>query len=311
MKPRILLIGATGQIGSELFRLLPALGQVLPLGRSDLDLADPAAIRPAIRAIAPKLIVNAAAYTAVDRAETEPAAAQAVNSVAPAVLAEEARKLDATLVHFSTDYVFDGRKSAPYEETDPAKPINVYGSTKLAGENAIRAAGVRHLVFRTSWVYAPRGKNFLLTILRLAAEREELRVVSDQIGAPTWSREIAAAAVQVLAQVLGAGSLDWIADPTAGGIYHMTASGAASWFEFATSILDEARPLSPVRPWVREATSSRPLIAQRVVPIASRDYPTPALRPAYSVLSNARLERAFGVRLPDWRSQLKALFDEQ
>jgi dTDP-4-dehydrorhamnose reductase len=291
-------------------RLLPELGEVIALGRQEMDLAQPAGIRRGIREYQPNLIVNAAAYTAVDRAETERELAHAVNAVAPAVMAEEARKLGATLVHYSTDYVFDGRKDSPYEETDDPNPISVYGATKLAGEEAIRASGVPYFIFRTAWVYAPRGRNFLMTVLRLATGREELKVVSDQVGAPTWSREVAEATVRVLAGVLGPGELDPASLVRSCGIYHMTARGVTSWFEFAASILEEARRAPQDLEWYQEATEGRPLLTQRVLPISSREYSALARRPAYSVLSNAKLERIFGVQLRDWRSQLRAVFAE-
>ncbi len=199
MKPKILLTGKGGQVGSELHCFLPTLGDLVAPDRRELDLLDPDSIRLVVRNIRPQLIVNAAAYTAVDAAESDKANARAVNAIAPAVLAEEAKKLDAAIVHYSTDYVFDGAKAAPYEEMDPANPISVYGKTKLAGEQAIRNTGVPHLIFRTAWVYATRGRNFLLTILRLATEKVDLRIVRDQIGAPTWSLEIAAATTKIVA----------------------------------------------------------------------------------------------------------------
>jgi dTDP-4-dehydrorhamnose reductase len=293
-----------------LYRLLPALGELVAPDRNELDLAKAADIRRAIRDYQPKLIVNAAAYTNVDRAENDESTAQAVNAEAPALLAEEAKKTGAALVHYSTDYVFDGRKDAPYEETDAPNPINVYGKTKLRGEEAIRSSGVPHLIFRSSWVYGRRGRNFLITILGLATQREELRVVCDQIGAPTWSREIAASTVQVLAQVAGRGTLDPASLSEIKGIYHMTARSATSWFDFAKSILEESLLIPRDKPWFLAATGGRPLIAQRVAPISSQEYSTPALRPSNSVLSNSRLEQTFGVRLPDWRTQLHTLFNE-
>jgi len=302
MRPRILLIGKNGQIGSELAPLLSRLGSLTALGRSDLDLAKPADIRRAISDLRPNLIINAAAYTAVDRAETEEQHARAVNAEAPAVIAEEAKTVGALLVHYSTDYVFDGSKRLPYAEDDSTNPINAYGRTKLAGEEAIRAAGVPHLIFRTAWVYATSGKNFLLTILRLAAERDELRVVNDQFGAPTWSREIAAATVRALSG-LNASSLAQLS-----GTYHMTAAGQTSWHEFAVAILDESSRAPRDTPWLAAATGGRPLRARNVIPIATAEYPTPARRPAYSVLSNARFAAAFGFTLPDWRAQLASAF---
>ncbi|MGB6429589.1 MAG: dTDP-4-dehydrorhamnose reductase [Candidatus Acidiferrales bacterium] len=306
MKAKILLIGKNGQVGGELQRLLPRLGEVVALDRQQLDLAKPDEIRRVVREVRPGLIVNAAAYTAVDQAEKEEAAAQSINAAAPAVLAEEAKKIGAALVHYSTDYVFDGSKRTPHEEDDSPNPISVYGRTKLAGEQAIRETGVPHLIFRTEWVYARQGRNFLLTILSLAAEREELRIVSDQIGAPTSSREIAQATTEILAQISEplANRPSW---SEVSGTYHMTASGETTWYEFARAILEEASQADRTAAWLAAATGGRPLIAQRVVPIKSEDYPTLARRPAYSILSNARLARTFGVHLPDWRTQLRLL----
>lgn len=301
MTPRILLIGKNGQVGSELAQFLPSLGRVTALGRQELDLSNPSAIRRALQDTRPSLIVNAAAYTAVDRAEKEEPLAQAINADAPAVMAEEARKLGAVVVHYSTDYVFDGTKHTPYAEDDPANPVSVYGRTKLAGEEAIRSGGVPHLIFRTAWVYATSGKNFLLTILRLASEREELRIVNDQFGAPTWSREIARGTVRVLADLIRKTDASF---SEIGGTYHMTASGETTWHEFARTILEECSQLPRDVQWFAAATSGRPLIAKRVVPITTEDYPTPARRPAYSVLSNARFAATFGFVLPAWRAEL-------
>jgi len=309
MKPKILLTGKNGQVGGELEHLLPRLGEVVALDRQQLDLARPAEIRRVVREVRPDLIVNAVAYTAVDQAEKEEPAARAINAEAPAVLAEETKKIGATLVHYSTDYVFDGSKRSPYEEDDPPNPINVYGRTKLAGELAIRQSGVAHLIFRTEWVYARQGRNFLLTILRLAAQREELRIVSDQIGAPTSNRDIARATTQILSQILAphAKRVSW---PDASGTYHMTAAGETNWCEFAKAILEEASQVDPPPAWLTTATGARPLMVQRIVPIRTEDYPTPARRPAYSVLSNARLAQTFGLQLPDWRSQLHSVFSD-
>ena len=311
MKIRILLTGRNGQVGAELYRFLPSLGELVAPDRKELDLAKATDVRRAIREYQPNLIVNAAAYTNVDGAENDARTAHSVNAEAPAVMAEEAKKSGAALVHYSTDYVFDGRKDSPYEETDAPNPINVYGTSKLAGEQAIRASGVPHLIFRTSWIYGRRGRNFLITILRLATEREELRVVSDQIGAPTWSQEIAAGTVRVLQQITGARVLDPASFSGISGIYHMTARGTTSWFDFARSILQESLGISRDTPWFLPATGGRPLIVQRVTPISSQEYPTPALRPVNSVLSNSMLERTFGVQLPDWRAQLHAVFHEE
>jgi dTDP-4-dehydrorhamnose reductase len=304
MTPQILLTGKNGQVGQDLQRFLPRLGEVVALDRQQLDLSRFDEIRRVIREIRPALIVNAAAYTAVDLAEKEHSLAQAINAEAPAIMAEEARRIDAALVHYSTDYVFDGSLNSPYEETDPTNPINVYGKTKLAGEQAIRDSCVHHLIFRTAWLYSTRGKNFLLTILRLATEREELRIVNDQIGAPTWSREIASATAEVLQKFFDrTGNVSAWAELS--GTYHMTAGGETSWFEFAKAILEEAKKqaTSPP-PWFAEATRGKPLLSRVVTPITTAEYPTPARRPAYSVLSNLHTVRTFGIELADWRTQL-------
>jgi len=282
---KILITGANGQVGWELQRALAPLGELLALGHAQLDLADADAIRQALRHAAPDLILNAAAYTAVDRAEQEPELAQAVNGIAPGILAEEAQRLQAALVHYSTDYVFDGGKGAPYEEIDAPHPLSVYGATKLAGEKAIAAVDCAHLILRTSWVYGARGKNFLLTMQRLAREREELRVVDDQHGAPTWSRMLAEATLSIVSQCLHKGGVaERLRDK--GGLYHLSAGGQTSWFGFASAIVQQ---------------SEKP---PRMTPISTAEYPLPAARPAYSVLSNDKIARHFGIRLPDWRDSL-------
>jgi dTDP-4-dehydrorhamnose reductase len=269
----ILLTGATGQVGWELRKSLAPLGEVKYFDRFGLDLADPSQLVAAARALRPRTIVNAAAYTAVDKAESERDAAFAVNATAPGVLAEEAKRLGALLVHYSTDYVFDGEKAAPYVEDDPTHPVSVYGESKLAGERAIAASGCRYLILRTSWVYGPRGKNFYLTMLRLAKERPELKVVDDQVGAPTSSLEIARATATLL-------------DRDAQGLYHMAAAGETSWCGFARAILKRAGSTIPV------------------VPIGTKDYPTPARRPRNSRLDCSRLRADFGVALAPWGEQL-------
>lgn len=271
-------------VGWELEHSLAPLGELRAYDRAGLDLAQPDAIVARVREAKPQLIVNAAAYTAVDRAESEPELAMQVNGTAPGILAEEAKRAGALLVHYSTDYVFDGRKDGPYVEDDAPNPLGVYGRTKLAGERAIQASGCRHLILRTSWVYGLRGKNFLLTMLRLAQERPELRVVDDQFGAPTWCRHIATATAHLAESACAADD---------GGLYHMTAAGSTSWCGFAREIL-AARG-----------------IATPVVPIATREYPTPARRPANSVLSSARLAARYGLRLPDWPVSLRACLSEQ
>jgi dTDP-4-dehydrorhamnose reductase len=307
MKPTILLTGKNGQLGDDLQHTLPELGEVIPTDRKQLDLSRPDEIRKLIRDVRPDLIVNAAAYTAVDQAEKDETLAHAINSEAPAIMAEEAKKIGAALVHYSTDYIFDGGKDCPYDENDSPNPISVYGRTKLAGEQAIRDSGVDHLIFRTAWVYSTRGKNFLLTILRLATQREELRIVRDQIGAPTWSREIADGTVKALQQICNrrGGTTAW---SERGGTYHMTAAGETSWYEFTQVILREAAQAPNAAAWFRTATAGKELLVRRVVPITTVEYPTPARRPAYSVLSNSKLNRVFGIQLPDWQQQLQTAF---
>ena len=308
MKPRILLTGKNGQVGHDLQNSLPALGEVIALDRKELDLAKPDQIREMIRRIRPTVIINAAAYTAVDQAEKEESLAHVVNAEAPAIMAEEAKKIGAAVIHYSTDYVFDGTKRTPYQENDSTNPLNAYGRTKLAGEQAIQSSGVNQLIFRTAWVYSTRGKNFLLTILRLATQREELRIVRDQIGAPTSSREIASATTQVLHRIYDPqeDSPGWSG---ISGTYHMTAAGETNWYEFARAILEEARKqTSAPAEWFTTATRGVPLITRQVISIPTAEYPTPARRPAYSVLSNTRLQTVFGIRLPDWQTQLLRVF---
>ena len=278
---KILLTGKNGQVGWELERSLQPLGQVFAFDRTGLDLANPDSIRAAIREIKPDLIVNPAAYTAVDKAESEPDLAMAVNGVAPGIMGEEAKRLGAALIHYSTDYVFDGTKTAPYTEDDVPNPINVYGKTKLAGERAIQAIGVQHLIFRTSWVYGLRGKNFLRTILRLAGERDELRVVDDQIGAPTWSRLIAEATASVLARIPSK-DIKYCS-----GIYHLTASGHTSWYGFTQAIF-ERRGVD---------TSQRSVVLH---PIHTSEYPLPAIRPKNSLVSMQKLTKTFNLTMPTW-----------
>jgi dTDP-4-dehydrorhamnose reductase len=310
VKSIILLLGKNGQLGSALLHLLPQLGEVVALDRHELDFCEPDDIRRVVRHIRPQLIVNAAAYTAVDTAETERVAAQAINADAPAVLAEEAKKISAALVHYSTDYVFDGSKKTPYKETDVPRPLSAYGESKLAGEEAIRAAGVPHLIFRTSWVYSTRGKNFLLTVLRLAAEREELSIVNDQIGAPTCATGLAEATVEVLTAITGAPEVM----ERVSGTYHMTASGLTSWYGFSKAILEEATQISRIAPesWFSSPTQGCLFRVRRIIPITTEEFcerfPATARRPLHSGLCNRKLMETFGVQLPPWRDQLHRCF---
>ena len=307
MTPMILLTGKTGQLGTELNRLLPTLGEVISPDRSELDLRAPEKVQRLMRELKPQLIINAAAYTAVDAAETGEADALAINAEAPKVLALEAKRLGALLVHFSTDYVFDGSKKTPYVESDSPNPLNAYGRTKLAGEEAIRSSGAAHLIFRTSWVYATHGRNFLLAILGLATEREELNIVDDQTGAPTSARDLAEATMAVLNGAT-AGANGQFAFPKLTGTYHMTAAGRTTWYQFAKAILEEAARAPQNIPWLTAAMRGRPLIVRRLLPTSSQAFGSPTHRPAYSILSNARLLQTFGVTLPDWRNQLQKCF---
>jgi dTDP-4-dehydrorhamnose reductase len=299
---RALVTGAHGQVGADVMALLEGRVEAVAPGREALDLADAGAIVRYVREARPQLIVNAGAYTAVDRAESEPDLARAVNGIAPGVLGEEARRLGALLVHYSTDYVFDGAKAGPYIEDDLPAPLSVYGATKLEGERAVAESGCAHVVLRTSWVYAPRGRNFLLTMLRLARERPEIRVVDDQRGAPTTSLEVARATLALLGPVersarsravvpLAAAGLERAG--ARGGLYHATASGETTWFGFARAIFEE-----------RTRISGGTFVAPRLVAIPTREYPTPARRPLNSVLSCARLRDAFDIELADWRAAL-------
>ena len=280
IRPTILVTGAAGQLGSELAAALAAHGAVVACDRATLDLANASRIVEVVREVSPQLIVNAGAYTAVDRAEAERELAFAVNARAPGILAEEARRSGAVLIHYSTDYVFDGTARQPYDEAAAAGPQNVYGESKLEGERAVAASAAQALTFRTSWVYSLHGKNFLTTIRRLAAERDELRIVADQVGVPNWSRGLAAAT----ATLVGRG-LAYLAGRA--GLYHLSAQGAATWFEFAQAIV---------------GYTGHP----RVMPITTAEYPTPARRPAYGVLDTRRFAAAFGFSLPHWREQLDA-----
>lgn len=292
--PRILILGAAGQVGTELRRSFDGSGEIVAVNREDVDLVAADKVRELVRRIRPDVILNAAAYTAVDQAETEPEPAMAVNAHAPRILAEVALLSNALLVHFSTDYVFDGAKQGAWTEEDSPAPLNFYGASKLAGEEAIQNVGGSYLIFRTSWVYGASGSNFLLTMLRLARERDRIAVVDDQVGAPTASFEVARATRQIVEGVttgrFGAKE-DWA------GLYHMTCSGSTSWYGFARAIFARAGRLLDGK-------------VPKVDPIASRAYPTRAIRPHNSVLSNAKLEAAFGVRLANWETALDAVIRE-
>jgi dTDP-4-dehydrorhamnose reductase len=295
-EPTILVTGASGQVGFELVRSLQGLGRVIAPGREMLDLADGNRLASVVRDIKPSLIINPAAYTAVDQAEADVDAAMCVNAVAPGILALEARRLGIPLIHYSTDYVFDGMKDGPYDEDDCVGPLNMYGKSKLAGERAIEEACGMYLVIRTSWVYGARGRNFLRTMLRLVEERTELRIVADQVGAPTWSRTIAASTTHIIAQAMAVpddARADWWASRS--GIYHLTAGEHASWAQFAEAIFDLAAP------------TRRP----NVVPIGSEEYPTPARRPLNSRLSCAKLAATFGIHPPHWRAALALCLGER
>lgn len=290
----ILLIGGSGQIGRELTRVLPALGTLYIADRKQCDLRRPQTLIDAVDVVRPTVVINAAAYTAVDKAEEEPALATAVNAGAPGVLAHAARRHGALFVHYSTDYVFDGRKQGAYGENDPVNPLSTYGRSKLAGERAVRESGCDHLVFRTSWVYAAHGKNFLLTMLRLAAEREQLRVVADQMGAPTAARLIAESTVQILRQDIARRRLGCFES----GLFHLTAAGKTSWHGFASAIIAAAQ------------AKSRAFRCREIVPIATAEYPLPAPRPANSLLDCARLAQRYGMRMPSWDIGMQLCLEE-
>ena len=293
---KILVTGANGQVGWELVRALQPLGEVVAATRDAVDLGDATAVGAYIDALAPDLVVNAAAYTAVDRAEDEPDVAFAINRDAVASLAQAARKRGALLIHFSTDYVFDGSKRTPYVESDDVYPLNVYGASKLAGEQAIAEAGGDWLVFRTSWVYASRGQNFLRTMLRLGASREMLSVVSDQFGAPTSARMIAELTAHAAAKALA----ERLAGSFSSGVYHMTAQGSTTWHAFAEAIFAGARRLSP----------QIDLLIREVRPIPAAEYPAKTARPAFSVLDNTRFDERFGLHRPQWSDGLALVLAE-
>ena len=292
---KILLLGKDGQVGWELQRALAPLGELIALGRqgeSDLcgDLTDLDGLRNTIRRLQPDVIVNAAAYTAVDKAESEPELAHLINTLAPQVMAQEMRALNGWLVHYSTDYVFDGSGTAPWSETDRPAPLNLYGQSKLQGEQAIAQSGCQHLIFRTSWVYAARGNNFAKTMLRLAAEREQLSVIDDQIGAPTG--------VELLADVTAHALRQAMAQPQLGGLYHLAAAGDTSWCGYARYVIEQARSLGAV------------LAVQRIEPILTTAYPTPAKRPHNSRLDTRKVSQSFALQLPDWQHGVSRMLKE-
>ena len=292
---KVLLTGKNGQVGWELQRALVPLGEVVALGRSEADLSDLDGLRAIVQRLKPDVIVNAAAYTAVDKAEDELESSMLINGTAPGVLAEEARKLGALLVHYSTDYVFDGSKKGAYVETDVPNPVNQYGRTKLAGEKAVQSSGCDYLIFRTCWVYAARGRNFVLTIMRLAKEREELSVVSDQLGSPTSARLIAETTAECIGQSIKAKH----AGTFTSDLYHMAASGYTSWHGFAARIIDEVK-----------SRSAGQLAVKRLKAVATSDYPTRAPRPMNSRLALDKLEGVFSVAMPDWQLGLAQCIDE-
>ena len=289
---KILLTGKTGQIGKELNNIVGDLGNLITVDKEQLDLSKPNSIEPVILDIKPDIIINPAAYTAVDKAEEEPDLAMTVNAIAPGILAKAARKVGAGLIHYSTDYVFDGCSKIPYKEEDPPNPLNVYGQTKLAGEKAVAKAGIPFLIIRTGWVYSLHGKNFLRTIKKLAEEKDIIQVIDDQIGAPTWARSVALKTHQILKQCL---NKKWLKtkDPSLSGIFHLTCQGKTSWHGFAREVLN-----------ISNASQNIKLIA-----IPTCDYPTLATRPCNSLLNNEKLQKVFGLDMPYWEDALKDCMD--
>jgi dTDP-4-dehydrorhamnose reductase len=305
MIPTVLITGRDGQLGFELRRTLSPVSNIIAVDIDTVDLGDLDAVRKLVRDTRPTVIVNAAAYTAVDRAESERDIAHTLNGEVPGVLAEELKRVEGKLiVHYSTDYVFDGTATQPYTEDRDPSPISVYGQTKLAGERAVEQAGVPYAVLRTEWLYATRGANFLRTILRLARDGKPLRIVADQVGAPTWARMLAESSAIIIAFFLRASASEV---NTLSGTYHVTAAGQTNWHDFARAILEEelarlqrlGKPLA----WCETALAS-------LQPIPASAYPLPARRPGYSVLSNEKVERVFGIHLPDWRDQLHLAFED-
>ncbi len=283
---RILLTGKNGQVGWELNRSLSPLGTVFALGRNEMDLSKPETLGRVIQEIKPNIIINAAAYTAVDKAESEPELAMTVNGIAPKIIAQEAKKIGAGMIHYSTDYVFDGQATSPYNEENPTCPLSLYGESKLAGEKGVSQAGIPHIIFRTSWVYSLRGSNFLLTMQKLAQTRKQIKVVDDQKGAPTWSRAIAEGTVKILKPYLKEGYPLALPDS---GVFHMSCGGETNWFIFAKKILE-----------LSDLANNAELI-----PIPTIEYPTPAARPQYSLLSNNKLKQVFHYEMPHWENALQ------
>jgi len=300
MSLRLLITGANGQVGWHLQRILAPLGVVLAIDVEEVDLTDLDAVARTVREFSPDIVANAAAYTAVDKAESEPDLARTINACAPARMAEECARSGALMIHYSTDYVYDGNKAAPYDENDAASPLSVYGQTKLEGDQAIVASGCAHIILRTTWVYDIRGKNFLRTVLRLAREKEELRMVGDQYGAPTWARGLAESTGIILAKSCERRVSTGVWPR---GIFHLTAAGQTSWAGFAQAILEDYESLLD---WPAETGEfGGPLKAKGVAAITTEQYQTAARRPRNSVLCNDKVRAAFGIALPDWRSQLR------
>lgn len=293
--PTILITGKNGQVGWELQRSLLPLGHIVALDRHTLDLANDASISQVVRQIKPDVIVNAAAYTTVDKAEEDQDLAMQINGIAPGVLAEEAKQLRALLIHYSTDYVFDGTKQTPYIETDETKPINIYGSSKLAGELAIQAIVADHVILRTSWVYASRGNNFLLTMLKLMQERENLRIIADQTGTPTWARLIAETTAQIVKQSL----MERQQETFQSGLYHLTSTGKTTWHGFAEKIKEIAH----------KQNKRDVMKIQNVAPISTAEYPTLAKRPQNSCMITNKLQQKYNLTMPSWDTALELCMD--
>lgn len=293
--PTILITGKNGQVGWELQRSLQSLGNVIAVNRERMDLSDSENVTSVIREIKPDIIVNAAAYTAVDKAEEDQELAYQINAFSPGVMAEEAKKIDALLIHYSTDYVFNGEKDSPYNETDTPDPINVYGASKLAGEEAIKESGCQYLILRTSWVFSSRGHNFLLSMLKFAREREQLRIVADQVGTPTSASFIASATSLIICKIRTRAQNEF-----SSGIYNLVSTGKTSWHGFATSIIKMA---SEILPDIK-------ILTKEITAIQTTDYPLPAKRPMNSVLSVKNIEKEFGIYPPDWHKQMKLCLEE-